>query len=327
MATNAKIEPPASIEASLDASSAADVYAGLTSQPKALPPRLFYDSAGSELFERITELDEYYLTRTERAILRRHAAEMVAAAAPPLTLIELGAGSATKTTILIDALLQKQGRAIYCPVDVSATALEMAVAHLNGSFPRLQIKPIIADYSHGIAQLSQFPGHKLVLYIGSSMGNFEPADAAMILRNLRKSLAPGDTLLLGLDMVKAPSILLAAYDDAAGVTAAFNKNMLVRINRELQGNFNLDAFSHVALWNESESRIEMHLRSLRNQKVLIAALDLAVTFEEDELLHTENSYKFEISMVHTIVQRGGFHLRQSWFDPRQWFGVHLATAI
>ena len=331
MATEVKAPLDAAVHASLPAplaaSIAADVYIGLTSQPRSLPPWLFYDAAGSGLFEQITELDEYYLTRTERAILERHASEMVAAATPPLTLIELGAGSATKTTILISALLQTQERAMYCPVDVSASALEMAVEHLNGSFPRLQVQPIIADYSHGIAELSRLSGHKLVLYIGSSMGNFEPANAAAILRNLKKSLAPGDTLLLGLDMVKDPSILLAAYDDAAGVTAAFNKNILVRINRELEGNFDLDAFSHVALWNEVESRIEMHLRSLKRQKVLIGALDLSVTFEKDELLHTENSYKFEIPMVSSILQRGGFVLRQSWYDPQNWFGVHLAAVL
>lgn len=326
MATNAKVEIAEPL-APFAASIAADVYAGLTSHPKALPPRLFYDAAGSELFERITELDEYYLTRTERAILQAHAAEMVAAAAPPLTLIELGAGSATKTTILIGALLQQQERAVYCPVDVSPSALEMAIEHLNGSFPRLQVKPITADYSNGIPELSRLPGRKLVLYIGSSMGNFEPAEAAGILRNLRKSLAPGDTLLLGLDMAKDPSILLAAYDDAARVTAAFNKNILSRINRELAGNFNLDDFSHLALWNEAESRTEMHLRSLKKQSVVIGELALTVPFAEDELLHTENSYKFELSMVRGILGRGGFELLESWFDARRWFGVHLAAAV
>ncbi len=324
MASNVKTAPEAVIPAD---SMAADVYAGLTSHPKSLPPRLFYDAAGSDLFERITELDEYYLTRTERAILQAHAAEMVAAAAPPLSLIELGAGSATKTTIVIEALLRQQERAVYCPVDVSASALEMALAHLNGSFPTLQVRPIVADYSLGIAELSRLPGRKLVLYIGSSMGNFEPREAMEILRNLRKSLAPGDTLLLGLDMAKDPKVLLAAYDDADGVTAAFNKNMLQRINRELNGNFNLDDFQHVALWNEAESRIEMHLRSLKKQSVSIRALGLTVQFADSELLHTENSYKFGLPMVSNILKSGGFAIKQSWFDSNQWFGVHLAKAV
>lgn len=303
---------------------AAEVYEGLTRKPKSLPPKLFYDAAGSELFERITELPEYYLTRTERSILEANAAEIVAAAGSNFSLIELGAGTATKTRILIRAALEKQRRVDFCPIDVSRRALEEAVHNLNGDFKGLRVTPIVADYSGGLGQLSKLPGRKLLLYLGSSIGNFEPMQAGAMLRMMRSSMHPGDALLLGTDMVKPESVLLPAYDDPKGVTAAFNKNILQRINRELDTDFDLSTFKHVALWNREASRIEMHLESTRPQVVSIRALRLRIHFNKGECIHTENSYKFTQAVVDSILGLAGFVHEKTWTDAKGWFALHLA---
>ncbi len=308
---------------------AVEVFNGLTERPKTLSPWLFYDQKGSQLFEEITELPEYYVTRTERQILAEHAEEIVTAAAGgrDLSMIELGAGTATKTGLLLNAAVGLQGSVIYYPIDVSESALEEARTRLEAELPEVVVEPIVADYTEGMRQSSSSrPGRKLVLYIGSSIGNFSPADALEVLRGVRAQLLPGDCLLLGTDMVKDVDTLLAAYDDAAGVTARFNKNILVRINRELDANFNPKLFRHRARWNEEHSRIEMHLESLLAQKVVLRALDTEVRFALGETIHTENSYKFTDERAAALLTRAGFKLRQQWTDANHWFTVYLAAA-
>ncbi len=301
-----------------------DVYEGLTAAPKHLPAKLFYDEAGSQLFEQITELPEYYLTRTERCILEEHAAEILRHAGPSLTLVELGAGTATKTCVLIEELLRRQNRSLFYPIDVSSSALEQAVRHLGQEFPALRVNPIVADYTGGVPALSRITGRKLVLYIGSSIGNFEPPHAVRMLRRIRQTLRPGDAFLLGADYAKSPKILLPAYDDAQGVTAAFNKNILARLNRELDADFNLDAWRHVALWNRRCSRMEIYLESLLEQSAFLPALDLDVSFRAGERIHTENSYKYTDAMIESILRDSGFAREHTWCDRKKWFGVHLA---
>jgi L-histidine N-alpha-methyltransferase len=308
---------------------AVEVFTGLTGEPKTLSPWLFYDEAGSRLFEEITELPEYYVTRTERQILAEHADEIVSAAAGgrDLAMIELGAGTATKTGLLLDAVVRLQGSVTYYPIDVSQTALDEARSRLEAELPEVNVQPIVADYTEGMRQNSAaHSGRRLVLYIGSSIGNFSPADAVEVLRGVRAQLSSGDCLLLGTDMVKDAQMLHVAYDDAAGVTARFNMNVLTRINRELEGNFDLRLFRHQARWNAQESRVEMHLESLQAQKVAIRALDLEVRFLSGETIHTENSYKFTDESVLGLLTRAGFRLRQQWSDANKWFSVYLAVA-
>jgi dimethylhistidine N-methyltransferase len=301
-----------------------DVERGLTATRKSLPPRLFYDARGSALFEEITRLPEYYLTRTERAIFEQYADEMVAAAGEGLSIVELGAGTAEKTQILLRAALKQQLSLTYFPVDVSKAALEIAEDRLAISLPHLRVEPIVADYTGGLATLAKIHGRKLVLNIGSSIGNFDPHDAAAILRRIANNLSAGDTLLLGTDLVKRTGLLHAAYNDSAGVTAAFNLNLLERINRELGANFDVRRFRHEAVWNPAANRIEMYLISLVKQRVHIRALDLIVDFRESERIHTENSYKFTEATVRRLLQDAGFELQQSWCDHGRLFAVHLA---
>jgi L-histidine Nalpha-methyltransferase len=311
---------------------AVEVINGLSDRPKTLSPWLFYDEAGSRLFEDITELPEYYVTRTERQILAEHAEEIVATASGrrELSIIELGAGTATKTGLLLQAAVALQGGVTYYPIDVSETALEAAQSRLEAELPQVIVEPIVADYTEGMRQNKSDTvagdGRRLVLYIGSSIGNFSPGEAVEVLRGVRAQLSPGDCLLLGTDMVKDREMLLAAYDDAAGVTARFNLNMLVRINRELGANFNPRLFRHQARWNEPHSRVEMHLESLVAQRVALPALDMDVRFARSETIHTENSYKFTDQRVVALLGRAGFKLQQQWSDAKGWFTVYLAAA-
>lgn len=303
----------------------AEVLRGLAAMPKHLSPWLFYDEPGSHLFEAITRLPEYYLTRTERGIFSRRAAEILEAAGDrPLTMIELGAGTAEKTGLLLKAAVRRQGAVDYIPIDVSETALAAAKEHLEAKIPGVQVAARVADYTEGLAEIPAAGQRRMVLYIGSSIGNFEPADAVEVLRKVRRRLSPGDLLLLGVDHVKDEPTLLRAYDDAAGVTAAFNKNILGRINRELGANFNTRLFRHHAKWNPEKSRIEIYLDSMVAQRVSIPALELEVRFARGESIHTENSYKFTPQSIAAIVERAGFRIKQSWTDEREWFGVYLA---
>ncbi len=303
---------------------------GLTASPRTLAPWLFYDAEGSRLFERITLLPEYYLTRTERGILSGYAGSIIeqarSARTGRLRLTELGAGTATKTGLLLDAAVRAQGETAFLPIDVSATALQEACATIQRTLSGVVVQPQIANYVTDEVHLPPHDGPTLALYIGSSIGNFSPQEARGILCGLRAQLQPGDSLLLGTDLVKDEATLVAAYDDTNGVTAAFNLNMLRRINRELGANFDLAAFHHVACWNEVESRMEMHLRSTRSQVVRIAALPLEIAFREGETIHTENSYKFTAQSIDDLLASTGFTTATRWHDERNWFAVTLASA-
>jgi dimethylhistidine N-methyltransferase len=305
----------------------AEVYRGLTALPKKLSPWLFYDRRGSELFEAITELPEYYLTRTEREIFAQYADEILAAAGDDrLAMIELGAGTAAKTGVLLAAAVRRQERVGYYPIDISVSALEEARTRIGEDLPQVAVRPIVADYTTELNEIPAPACRRIVLYIGSSIGNFEPADAGALLRNLRGQLAPGDLLLLGVDHIKDRATLLRAYNDGAGVTAEFNRNVLTRIQRELGADFRPRLFRHRVLWNDRESRIEMHLESLVSQEVAIPSLELTVGFRRGETIHTENSYKFTPETVAKLMGRSGFAVRRNWTDSRRWFGVYLAEA-
>jgi dimethylhistidine N-methyltransferase len=303
---------------------ASAVRGGLGGQPKRLPPWLFYDETGSRLFEEITERPEYYLTRTEREIFAERAAAIIheAAQGKRLRIVELGAGSADKTRLLLTAAAARQGRVVYEPLDVSASALEAAQKRIEQEICGVTVLPQVMDYTHGL-ELARTSERHLVLYIGSSIGNFDPWQADELLAMIHAGLKPGDVLLLGTDLVKDEAPLLAAYDDVAGVTAAFNLNVLARLNYELNGDFDLEAFEHRAVWNATESRIEMHLVSRTDQKVRLGALDLQVSFREGETIHTENSYKYRPGQVEGMLRRAGFEPAGRWTDPQGWFGVCL----
>lgn len=333
----------AAVPETLDATShavATEVRAGLTAHPRTLSPWLFYDETGSQLFEAITELPEYYLTRTERDIFTAHADEILREAAGDgkqrLTLIELGAGTATKTGILLAAAVRQQGSVVYQPVDVSESALVLASENISANIPGVSVRSQVADYTTQALPLDRLAEFRtLALYIGSSIGNFSPAAAAALLRNLRAQLLPGDKLLVGTDLGpgehKNASTLLAAYNDAAGTTAAFNRNVLERLNRELGANFDLAQFEHKAIWNEEHSRIEMHLESRRQQQVHIPANSaggaLSLNFEAGETIHTENSYKFNPASVERLLRSADFAIKRSWQDDQELFAVTLATAV
>jgi len=305
-----------------------EVQRGLIPQPRSLAPWLFYDAAGSRLFERITVLPEYYPTRTERAIFAGYAEGIISAAkgesTKPLRVVELGAGTASKTGILLDAAVKLQGTVTYVPIDVSPSALDEACESLSRSLSEVCVEPEVANYVTDTLELAPHDGPTLALYIGSSIGNFSPEDARAILRNLRGQMKPGDSLLLGTDMVKDEATLLAAYDDENGVTGAFNLNVLRRLNKELGADFDLARFRHVARWNAAESRIEMHLESLTAQRVRIPAANLMVPFANGETIHTENSYKFTGESVRKLVEDSGFLVEETWMDERGWFAVTLA---
>jgi L-histidine Nalpha-methyltransferase len=305
------------------------VTEGLLSRAKWLPSWLFYDSAGSRLFDQITELPEYYLTRTERVILTLRAQEIIAAAAQhdALHIVELGAGSCDKTRVLLHAAVERQDTVLYEPLDVSAAALEEARARIEQEISGVLVCPRVVDYTRSFALDPRVYGHRrLVLYIGSSIGNFEPHEARTLLNNVRAALEPGDAILLGVDLVKDEGTLLDAYDDAAGVTADFNRNILHRLNRELGANFDPLAFAHRAVWNPRHSRMEMHLESRILQTVSIPSLDLNVCLARGETIHTENSYKYRPGQPESLLRSAGFMPEQMWTDDRGWFSVCLARA-
>jgi len=332
---------------------AAESRRGLLSETKSLAPWLFYDEAGSRLFEQITALPEYYLTRTERDLFLAHADEifhelgcpMSGGLSPdvgiPLTIAELGAGTAAKTGILLHALTRLQPTVVYQPIDISATALEAARDTIERTIPCVLVRPQVANYITESVRIERPPHSKiLALYIGSSIGNFAPAEALAILSRLRSHLEPGDALLLGTDLApghpgigaaKPVEMLLAAYDDAAGVTAAFNRNVLSRLNRELDADFDLDCFAHRARWNGAESRIEMHLESKCAQRVHIPANStgpaVSLHFAPGETIHTENSYKFTPNAIRTLLAGSAFSPTRTFTDSQSLFAVTLAEAV
>ncbi|MCX4855079.1 L-histidine N(alpha)-methyltransferase [Streptomyces canus] len=307
-------------EDATEAALRADVLKGLTHTPKTLPPKWFYDAHGSELFEQITELPEYYPTRAEREILVARSGE-IAAATGARTLVELGSGSSEKTRYLLDALT---GLHTYVPVDVSESALTQAGHALIAQRPELSVHALIADFTGGLS-LPGTPGPRLVAFLGGTIGNLLPVERAAFLASVHALLSPGDALLLGTDLVKDENVLVRAYDDAAGVTAEFNKNVLTVVNRELGADFDPGAFDHVALWDAENEWIEMRLRSRAEQTVKVPALDLAVDFAADEELHTEISAKFRKEGVRAELAAVGMELAHWWTDSEGRFALSLSV--
>ncbi|HEV3232333.1 MAG TPA: L-histidine N(alpha)-methyltransferase [Candidatus Dormibacteraeota bacterium] len=302
----------------------ADLRHGLRQVPKTIPPRWFYDDRGSELFEAITELPEYYQTRTEAAILRARAAEIVGAAAPE-SIVELGAGASTKSRILLAAAVPR-GLRCFVPFDISQGILARAAHQIVEEFPGLNVYALVGDFAGHMSEIPRF-GRQMVVFLGSTIGNFDPADRAAFLAQVRGMLADGDSFLLGVDLVKDRDELVRAYDDAAGVTAEFNLNLLAMVNRELQADFDLHAFRHVALWNDAEFRIEMHLRSLRDQRVAIPGAGLEVDFAAGETVRTEISGKYTRASVEAAFAEAGLRLDAWYTDDHSRFALALARPV
>ena len=295
------------------------VLAGLGRNPKTLPCKFFYDARGSALFEKICELPEYYLTRTEIAILDRFAADIATRLGPHCRLIELGSGASHKVRILLEALDRP---AAYVAVDISREQLRRAAARLAADFPKLAVVAVCADYTRSFV-LPELPGpdgKRVGFFPGSTIGNFEPRQVVAFLSDWAKLLGPGGEMLIGADLKKDPKILNAAYNDKAGINAAFNLNLLTRINRELGGDFDLDRFAHVAFYSEAEGRVELYLKSLAEQTVMAAGQRFR--FGAGELIHTENSYKYAIDEFCALAALAGFEPVHSWTDRHQLFSVH-----
>jgi L-histidine N-alpha-methyltransferase len=306
-----------------DAALRADALAGLTARPKTLPPKWFYDERGSELFDKITLLDEYYPTRAEREILAARAAE-IASATAATTLVELGSGTADKTRLLLDALAAGGTLARYVPIDVSESALVTAGNRMLDRYPGLRVQAVLSDFTEQLG-LPDSDGPRLVAFLGGTIGNLLPAERSEFLASLRAGLRVGDSLLLGTDLVKDPAVLVNAYDDAAGVTAEFNKNILRVLNAELGANFDLDEFDHVALWDAGAQWIEMRLRSAVDQVVLLPAIGLSVPFAAGEEMRTEISAKFRRDGVAAELAAAGLTLRSWWTDGGDRFGLSLSV--
>ncbi len=306
-----------------DQATAAAALAGLMAQPKTLPPKLFYDEAGVRLFEAITRLPEYYVTRTERAMLERFGHEIAALAAPGSALVEFGASDEAKAVLLLD---RAQGRLTsYVPIDVAREALQDVAARLAKTHPSLKVDPVCGDFLAPLvlpALTADKPGFGF--FPGSTIGNLDPATAVSFLADVRRTLGAGAWLIVGVDLRKDVSRLLHAYDDAAGVTAAFNRNLLTRLNREAAADFVVQDFAHRARWNESESRIEMHLESLRPQTVHIAGH--RIDFDVGETIHTENSYKHSIAGFQALAGQAGWSAEKLWTDDENLFSVHALKA-
>lgn len=316
---------------------ARDVQLGLGSRPKYLQPKYFYDEAGSRLFENICLQNEYYLTRTEAELLSRHCSELVADhnKQDRVNVIELGSGTSLKTRILFRSLLSEQHKKVcYLPIDISQTALLETVNMLSGDFPNLDVREIISDYGPGLetaCRLLSTDGEsaagenrgKIILFLGSSIGNLNPVESVAFLRMIRRNMNPDDSLVIGFDLEKDAGILEGAYNDAAGVTTRFNLNILSRINREIGGHFDLSTFLHRAFYNNMQHRIEMHLVSEVEQTVRVDALKRHFEFYKGESIHTENSYKYSVRRIEKLAQQCGLHAKQHFTDTREWFDLCL----
>ncbi|MGA9852097.1 MAG: L-histidine N(alpha)-methyltransferase [Gammaproteobacteria bacterium] len=300
-----------------------EILGGLRETPRTLPCKYFYDTRGSQLFDAICELPEYYLTRTEFGIMEAHAVDMAAALGPHVRLVEPGSGSSLKTRLLLDHLPRP---AAYVPVDISRTHLVSAADRLSQLYPELEVLPVCADFSQPFAiPVPRRRAARTAIYFpGSTIGNFEPAPAIRLLKQLRRVAGAESGLLIGVDLQKDTAILERAYNDATGVTAAFNLNLLLHINRELKCDFDLSRFSHRAVYNATEGRIEMHLLSLDNQSVEIAGE--AFRFREGEYIVTEYSYKHTLPGFAILAAKAGFTVEQVWTDDRRWFSVQYLTA-
>lgn len=300
-----------------------DVVKGLTQTPKSLPARFFYDDLGSELFEQICELPEYYLTRTETAILQKFALE-IAQMTGSCELVELGSGSSTKTRILLDAYNQLGYPLHYLPIDVSAGILESSAKQLMADYPSLQVHALVSTYELALEQLipTQLPS-RMICFIGSTLGNLMPQECEIFFSQIKDALHLGEYFLLGVDLQKAKHLLEAAYNDRQGVTAAFNLNVLEHLNWRFEGNLDTQMFEHWAFYNETQHQIEMHLRSLRSQTLQLRALDLTVEFEAGETILTEISRKFDLKTLQQELSRHSLVPLKTWTDPQQWFGLLL----
>ena len=324
------------VESDLQNAFAEDVRRGLASVPKHLPPKYFYDELGSQLFEAICHLPEYYLTRAENEIFARHADEIVgevisATRAGEITLLEMGSGSAQKTRLIIETFMERGNNLHYIPVDISLAALEQSAQGLLEAYPasKLRVTAYASDYQSALRHLGARRDERqktLVLFLGSNVGNFNRVEAESFLFSLRSMLREGDYLLLGADLKKKREVLEAAYDDSIGLTAAFNLNLLSRINRELDADFNVPRFRHVALYNEAESRIEIYLESGGSQRVSIKRLNAEFDFAAGERIHTENSYKYDHAVLAELAVRTGFEMKRVWLDGRKQFSSNLFVA-
>ena len=318
------------IEVHLDAEAAAkmarDVHRGLSAEPKELAPKYFYDERGSQLFERITELAEYYPTRAERSILAARSAEIVAAAGAPRSLVELGSGSAAKTRHLLDAMREAGCLYTYVPVDISEEITHETAELLVDEYPGLAVRGLVCDFEHHLERIPDGEDDRLIAFLGGTIGNLYPEPRREFLTRLAGLMGPGDHLLLGTDLVKDSVRLEAAYDDAEGVTAEFNKNVLAVLNRELGADFDLDAFEHVARYDEVETRMDIRLRSLADQTVRLDGLDLSVDFAAGEEMRTEISTKFTDERLESVYREAGLELAGWFTDPAGDYALSLARA-
>jgi dimethylhistidine N-methyltransferase len=305
-----------------------DVRTGLLASPKRLSPKYFYDDLGSALFEAICELPEYYLTRAETEVLERHANEMVAALPGPIELIEFGSGSARKTRVLIGAALEAQAELDYHPIDISPNALILSSASLVAEYARLTVKAFASDYVEVLESARLRTSKRvLALFLGSNVGNFEQPAATRLLRAMSASFKPGDGLLLGTDLKKDAAVLERAYNDPTGVTASFDKNVLGRINRELGGHFDLDAFEHVARYDARRGVVESFLVARRGMRVPIDDIGIEIVLQAAETIHTESSYKFDASDIAALAAASGFQVERAWTDADQRFAVSLLVIV
>ena len=296
-----------------------DVLRGLSAPRKTLPSKYFYDAEGSRLFEAICELPEYYVTRTETALLAGIAPELAGFVADGAALVEFGSGASAKTRLILDASPQID---LYVPIDISEAALSRAAETISADYHGLNVMPLVEDFTRAMRLPSAIRSRPIVgFFPGSTIGNFQPAEAERFLRRVRALLGDAALFIVGADLTKAPEVLLPAYDDAHGVTAAFNRNLLARINRELGGSFDLDAFDHRAVWNEAESRVEMHLVSSRDHTACIGSR--TIVFTEGEVIHTENSHKYRLESFEALVERGGWRVKTVWTSDAPSFGVFL----
>jgi len=302
---------------------AADVRAGLSAASKSLKCVYFYDEIGSRLFEKICRQPEYYCTRAETEILQKHAGDIACRSSNPIQIVELGSGSSAKTRILLEAFMEARLETSYVPIDVSPEILAKSAEKLRDTFPELNVKPIAARYEDGMRELDSDNGSILVVWLGSSIGNYDRGEARRFLSMLREGLSQDDSLMLGIDLIKDREILEAAYNDRSGVTEAFNLNLLSRINRELGGAFDLKRFDHEAVFNEPEGRIEMYLISREEQEVEIKALDMTVSFAKGEAIHTENSYKYYPDEILSLAETVDGRLVKQWFDAQRQFSLNL----
>ncbi|MBW2269688.1 MAG: L-histidine N(alpha)-methyltransferase [Deltaproteobacteria bacterium] len=306
------------------ASFAEAVEAGLQGRPKSIPCRFLYDEEGSQLFEQICEVPEYYLTRAERSILEKRATEIAACFDGPLTLAELGSGNAAKTRLLIEACLHAHGRLRYVPVDISPEILESSSLALLDDYPALEVRAIATEYRASLPHVradTEYP--KLIAWLGSSIGNLTRDEAAAFLHSVRGNMSREDRVLLGIDLRKSPRELEAAYDDAAGVTSRFSLNLLQRLNRELDANFDIGAFRHSAVYCEAEGRVHIEIVSRRAQRVRIDALDMEVEFAADEGIHTENAFKYSAEEIERLAAAADLELDRGWSDVHERFSLNL----